>query len=33
VNDGFGYIFDIVAPDVTVIAHYQYLPLVLRNSP
>jgi uncharacterized repeat protein (TIGR01451 family) len=32
VNDGFGYIFDIVAPDVTVIAHYQYLPLALRSE-
>jgi uncharacterized repeat protein (TIGR01451 family) len=30
VNDGAGYIFEIVAPDVTVIVYDLYLPLVLR---
>lgn len=32
VNDGAGYVFEIDAPDVTVIAHYRYLPLVLQDD-
>ncbi len=30
VDDGAGIVFDIIAPEVTVIAHYLYLPLVLK---
>lgn len=30
VNDGAGIVFEITAPDVTVVAHYVYLPLVMR---
>ena len=30
VNDGANNIFDIIAPDVTVVVHYLYLPLVMR---
>jgi hypothetical protein len=30
VNAGAGFVFEISAPDVTVVAHYLYLPLVIR---
>ena len=32
VNGGAGYVFEIDAPDVTVVAHYRYLPLVLQDD-
>lgn len=32
VDNGAGYVFGIIAPDVTVVAHYVYLPLIVRSE-